>query len=85
MANVKNIKTANVTNQIDNTDDSLTYERFLDVVEQTLFDHYKETWGQERAYQVIDSMGYVDSDRPTFSDSVYIARLNDLNNKTIIA
>lgn len=65
-------------------EDTLEYERFLETVENSLFEYYQETWGKERAYEVIDSMGYEESDRPTFPDSVYIARLDKLNKETII-
>jgi membrane-bound lytic murein transglycosylase D len=61
-----------------------TYQRFLDVVENSLYEYYKETWGRERAYGIIDSLGYQENDLPDFSDSVYIARLNALNAGTII-
>jgi len=64
--------------------DSLTYQAFLDVVEHSLFAYYKETWGKERAYDIIDSLGYTDDNKPQFSDSVYISRLEALNEKTII-
>jgi membrane-bound lytic murein transglycosylase D len=64
--------------------DSLTYERFLDVVENSLFEYYKDIWGKERAYEVIDSMGFVEADRPIYSDSVYTQRLHKLNTQTII-
>lgn len=67
-----------------NQEDTLEYERFIEVVENSLFEYYKETWGKERAYEVIDSLGYEDSDRPSFSDSVYIARLDKLNKTTPI-
>ncbi len=61
-----------------------TYQRFLDVVENSLFEYYKETWGKERAYGIIDSLGYEEKDVPTFSDSVYIERLKRLDDATII-
>ncbi|MEX1001700.1 MAG: transglycosylase SLT domain-containing protein [Crocinitomicaceae bacterium] len=64
--------------------DTFQYERFIEIVEHSLFEHYKETWGKERAYAVIDSMGYEKSDRPTYPDSVYVARLNKLNRETVI-
>jgi membrane-bound lytic murein transglycosylase D len=64
--------------------DSLTYERFLDVIEHSLFAYYEETWGKDYAYAVIDSLGYEDDYIPEFSDSVYESRLNALNNQTII-
>lgn len=64
--------------------DSLTYQRFLDVVENSLFEYYKETWGKEAAYGIIDSLGYDSDEKPQFSDSVYIARLEKLNESTII-
>jgi membrane-bound lytic murein transglycosylase D len=65
-------------------EDTLQYERFIETVESSLFEYYEETWGKERAYEVIDSLGYDEADRPTFPDSVYIARLNKLNKETII-
>ena len=65
-------------------DTTHTYQRFLHVVENSLFEYYSETWGKERAYSIIDSLGYDEDSKPQFSDSVYIARLNDLNEKTII-
>lgn len=65
-------------------EDTLEYERFIEVVENSLFEYYKETWGKERAYQVIDSLGYTEDDRPSFSDSVYTKRLNSLNETTPI-
>ena len=68
----------------ENEDSIYTYQRFLNVVENSLFEYYSETWGKERAYDVIDSLGYETGSRPDFSDSIYIARLNDLNRKTII-
>ena len=67
---------------IESTEDTLEYERFIDNVEESLFEYYKETWGKERAYAVIDSLGYEENHRPQVSDSVIIARLNELNAKT---
>lgn len=64
--------------------DTFQYERFLETVEHSLFEHYRETWGKERAYEVIDSMGYEDTDRPVFPDSVYVARLQKLDKTTPI-
>lgn len=68
----------------ENPEDSLTYLRFIDVVESSIFEHYRETFGQEKAYQIIDSLGYEENFKPTFSDSVYIARLKKLDAQTII-
>ncbi|MBK7128014.1 MAG: LysM peptidoglycan-binding domain-containing protein [Crocinitomicaceae bacterium] len=64
--------------------DSLTYLRFIDVVESSIFEHYKEVWGSEQAYHIIDSLGYEEDYKPTFPDSVYIARLEALDKKTLI-
>lgn len=64
--------------------DTFEYERFIEIVENSLFEYYEETWGKERAYEIIDSMGYEDTDRPQFSDSTYRARLEKLNKETII-
>lgn len=69
---------------IQKNEDTLVYQRFLDVVENSLFEYYKETWGKEKAYAIIDSLGYDPDAKPEFSDSVYIARLNALNDATII-
>lgn len=65
-------------------DSVYTYQRFLNVVENSLFEYYSETWGKERAYAVIDSLGYTAETRPEFSDSVYLARLKILNGQTLI-
>ncbi|MBK8926933.1 MAG: hypothetical protein IPM74_13720 [Crocinitomicaceae bacterium] len=46
--------------------DSLTYLRFIDVVESSIFEHYKEVWGSEQAYHIIDSLGYEEDYKPTF-------------------
>jgi membrane-bound lytic murein transglycosylase D len=64
--------------------DSLTYLRFIDVVESSIFEHYKETFGKEKAYDIIDSMGYEQDYKPTFPDSVYLDRLRKLDKSTII-
>ncbi|OIQ31244.1 MAG: hypothetical protein BM555_05325 [Crocinitomix sp. MedPE-SWsnd] len=67
-----------------NPEDTLEYERFIEVVENSLFKYYEETWGKERAYEVIDSLNYEEKDRPSFSDSTYISRLDKLNTTTPI-
>jgi membrane-bound lytic murein transglycosylase D len=64
--------------------DSLTYQRFIDMVETSMFEYYKETWGKENAYRIIDSLGYADDFKPAFSDDVYRERLAALDAKTII-
>lgn len=69
-------------NTSEKLEDTLEYERFIETVEQSVFEYYKETWGKERAYQVIDSLGYEEGDRPEVTDSVIIARLLDLDKKT---
>lgn len=71
-------------NDVEINSDSLTYLRFIDVVESSIFEHYKEVWGQEQAYHIIDSLGYEPDYKPTFSDSVYIERLKKLDQQTII-
>lgn len=65
-------------------EDSMTYQRFLETVESSLFSYYEETWGKDRAYAIIDSLGYDTDEKPVFSDSVYIERLKALNEQTII-
>lgn len=64
--------------------DTTAYMHFMDVVELSLFEFYKETWGQEKAYRIIDSLGYEENEKPVFDDAVYIERLKALNAKTII-
>ncbi|MDG1914372.1 MAG: LysM peptidoglycan-binding domain-containing protein [Crocinitomix sp.] len=78
------IATDTVITNADVDPDSLTYQRFLDVVENSLFEYYNETWGKEKAYQIIDSLGYDSDEKPQFSDSIYVSRLNHLNESTII-
>lgn len=70
------------TEIITETEDTLEYERFIETVENSVFEYYKETWGKERAYEVIDSLGYEENERPDVSDSTIIARLNTLNGQT---
>ncbi|MGV6860833.1 MAG: transglycosylase SLT domain-containing protein [Putridiphycobacter sp.] len=67
---------------VESAEDTIEYERFIDNVEGSLFEYYKETWGKEHAYAVIDSLGYEKNDRPQISDSLLIARLNTLNSQT---
>ena len=69
---------------VDTDADSLTYLRFIDMVETSLFEYYKETWGKEQAYRIIDSLGYDDDSLPVFPDEVYVQRLKELDAKTII-
>jgi membrane-bound lytic murein transglycosylase D len=52
--------------------DTLQYERFIETVENSVFEYYKETWSKEKAYQVIDSLGYEDQERPIVSDSIIV-------------
>jgi membrane-bound lytic murein transglycosylase D len=64
------------------TEDTLEYERFIETVENSIFEYYKETWGKEHAYAVIDSLGYEENEKPFVSDSIVIERLNYLNSQT---
>ena len=59
--------------------DTFQTEQFLSIVEQSLFDYYKATWGTERAYKMLDELGQPAS-QPTvdFPDSVYMNRLQYL-------
>jgi len=65
--------------------ENYNYDRFIEIVENSVFEYYKETWGKERAYQVIDSLGYVDKERPFVSDSILIERLIALDKTTPFA
>ncbi len=65
-------------------EDTLQADSFLEIIENSLFEYYKETLGKEYAYAIIDSLGYQENDKPYVSDSVIIERLNKLNANTII-
>ena len=65
--------------------DTLQYERFIETVENSVFEYYKETWSKERAYAVIDSLGYEDKEKPFVSDSIIITRLQALDKTTPFA
>ena len=65
--------------------DTLQYERFIETVENSVFEYYKETWNKERAYQVIDSLGFEDKEKPFVSDSIIIERLKALDKTTPFA
>lgn len=65
--------------------DTLQYERFIETVEHSIFEYYKETWSKERAYQVIDSLGFDSEEKPFVSDSILIERLLALDKTTPFA
>ena len=68
-----------------NNHKTIQYDRFIETVENSVFEYYKETWGKERAYAVIDSLGYEDKERPFVSDSIIISRLKALDKTTPFA
>lgn len=55
--------------------DTFQSAQFLANIESSLFDYYSESWGQEKAYAIIDELGYESKEVITFSDSIYINRL----------
>ena len=62
--------------------DTFQTNQFLATVESSLFEYYKETWGKEKAYAIIDELGYDEKTAITFSDSVYVQRLNKIISQT---
>lgn len=62
------------------TEDVVQYEEFLDVVNTTLQDYYRDFASTDKQTDsIIASFGYEDKDVPEFSDSVYCMRLNEMN------
>jgi membrane-bound lytic murein transglycosylase D len=83
MISVSSMAQQDSLNKIEiNPEDTLEYERFIETVENSVFEYYKETWGKERAYEVIDSLGYEPKERPVVSDSLITARLLALDKTT---
>jgi len=66
---------------VDDSSNPAEYERFIKVVEQSLQAYYEdfEEENQSKADSIIQAMGYDEGDVPKFSDSVYCARLDELN------
>lgn len=54
-------------------------EKFIETVNASLQEYYKEWANSEDYDSLISVLGYVENDVPTFSDSVYCERLNALN------
>ncbi|MGM0478756.1 MAG: transglycosylase SLT domain-containing protein [Bacteroidota bacterium] len=66
---------------VDDSANPAEYERFIQVMEQSLQAYYEdyEEESQSKADSIIRVMGYDEGDVPQFSDSVYCARLDKLN------
>lgn len=61
----------------------IEYKHFLEVVENSLNEYYNEnTSVDKKTDSIISALGYEENDVPQFSDSVYCARLNLLNEKS---
>lgn len=60
--------------------DSLEHERFISVVEASLNAYYEENSSTEaQTDSIIEALGYDDAEVPSFPDSVYCERLNEMN------
>lgn len=55
--------------------DTFQTETFLSTVENSLFEYYKEAWGAEEAYGMLNEFGHADESAEKFSDEVYFERL----------
>lgn len=61
----------------------IEYEHFLEIVENSLNEYYKEnTSTDKRTDSIISALGYDENDVPRFSDSIYCARLELMNEKS---
>jgi membrane-bound lytic murein transglycosylase D len=60
--------------------DTLQHERFISVIEKSLNAYYEENASSSRQTDsIIKALGYEEHETPTFSDSVYCARLAEMN------
>ena len=63
-------------------EDTLVFQRFMETMEESLR-LYREEWVQEENYDsIIKSLGYESDHVPTFSDSIYCTRLNELDKQS---
>jgi membrane-bound lytic murein transglycosylase D len=61
----------------------IEYEHFLEVVENTLNEFYKENTSiDKKTDSIISALGYDENDVPQFSDSIYCMRLGLMNEKS---
>lgn len=75
---VSNFSIAQV--EVSDSSDTLQYERFISVVEQSLNAFYQEHASTDRETDsIINLLGYDESEVPAFPDSVYCERLNKMN------
>ncbi len=58
--------------------DTFQTEQFLSTVENSLFEYYKETWGPEEAYSMLNEFGQPDQSALKFDDDIYFKRLEEL-------
>lgn len=54
-------------------------ERFLKTIEETLIGFYKERVINHKTDSIIEALGYNEDDVPSFSDSIYCNRLEEMN------
>jgi membrane-bound lytic murein transglycosylase D len=59
--------------------DVIETEKYLETIEKSLQLHYSEWYTQDETDSIIKSLAYEEKEVPVFSDSVYIARINALN------
>ncbi|MDX1349406.1 MAG: lytic transglycosylase domain-containing protein, partial [Putridiphycobacter sp.] len=62
--------------------DTFQTESFLSTVENSLFEYYKEVWGPEEAYGMVDEFGYPDESAVNYSDDIYYTRLAEIAKST---
>jgi len=68
--------------EADSSLDTLQYLHFIDVAENALIQYYKEISGKDNSDSIIQQLGYTDDDVPEFSDSIYCARLAEMNERS---
>lgn len=69
--------------RVENAPDSLQYDEFINVVNSTLSDYYKDfSSNKKQTDSIIDAFGYDDKSVPTFPDSIYCLRLKELDEHT---
>lgn len=59
--------------------DTFQNENFVDIIENSLLEYYKEQVADITTDSIIAFLGYEEKDVPQFSDSVYCARLGEMN------
>ena len=62
--------------------DTFQTETFLATIENSLFEYYKEAWGADEAYSMLNEIGSADESALKFEDQIYFDRFDEIAKST---